>query len=104
MSTTRKLLRSVDGRVLPNLGEVAIYWPNRDCTYIYDTTGFSFTDEPDEIFTGESYAYPELIEHDAEATAKDLLACCIAALWEDSGLSCAPALREAIAKATGSQA
>lgn len=64
----RELLRSVDGRQLPNLGEVAVYWPNVDCTNIFDTTGFEFTDEPD------SGTYPELIEHDAEDTAFNLLA------------------------------
>lgn len=42
----RELLRSVDGRQLPNLGEVAVYWPNVDCTSIYDTTGFEFTGKP----------------------------------------------------------
>ena len=63
----RELLRSVDGRQLPNLGEVAVYWPNVDCTSIYDTTGFEFTDKPD------NGTYPELIEHDAEATAFALL-------------------------------
>ena len=69
----RELLRSVDGRQLPNLGEVAVYWPHQDYTDIFDTTGFSFDDEPSISGERDGDEYPELIEHDAEATALELL-------------------------------
>jgi hypothetical protein len=68
----RELLRSVDGRHLPGLGEVAVYWPTADFTNIFDSTGFAFTDEPNNRGDGE-FEYPELIQHDAEATALVLL-------------------------------
>lgn len=70
----RELLRSVDGRQLPNLGEVAVYWPHQDYTDIFDTTGFSFDDEPSISGERDGDEYPELIEHDAEDTAYNLLA------------------------------
>ena len=68
----RELLRSVDGRHLPGLGEVAVYWPAADFTNIFDSAGFEFTDEPNNRGDGE-FEYPELIEHPAEATAMALL-------------------------------
>ena len=64
----RELLRSVDGRHLPGLGEVAVYWPAADFTNIFDSAGFEFTDEPNNRGDGE-FEYPELMEHPAEATA-----------------------------------
>ena len=110
----RELLRSVDGRQLPNLGEVAVYWPNVDCANVFDTTGFEFTDKPD------NGTYPELIEHDAEATALELLELLhqqlgfLNVLTATIPLSEEPThrriklqhgdLRTAISKATGSQA
>ncbi len=66
---SREFLRSVDGRQMPGLGEVAVYWPNVDCTNIYDTNGFEFTDAP----VPESNTFPELVEHNAEGTAIALL-------------------------------
>lgn len=69
----RELLRSVDGRQLPNLGEVAVYWPHQDYTDVFDTTGFEFNDEA-RYGDRDGDEYPELIEHDAEATAFNLLA------------------------------
>ena len=70
----RELLRSVDGRQLPNLGEVAVYWPHQDYPDIFDTAGFSFDDEPSISGERDGDEYPELIEHDAEETAYNLLA------------------------------
>lgn len=70
---SRELLRSVDERQLPGLGEVAVYWPLGDLTNIYDTTGFEFTDQPDRSIAC-GVEYPELIEHNAEGTAIALLA------------------------------
>ena len=69
----RELLRNVEGRQLPGLGEVAVYWPTADFTSIFDSSGFEFTDEPINRGDGE-VEYPELIQHDAEATALVLLA------------------------------
>lgn len=43
-----------------------------DLTNIYDTTGFEFTDEPDRAIAC-GVEYPELIEHEVEATAFALL-------------------------------
>jgi hypothetical protein len=73
ITMARELLRSVDGRQLPNLGEVAVYWPHQDYTDVFDTTGFEFNDEAS-YGDRDGDEYPELIEHDAEATAFNLLA------------------------------
>ncbi len=68
----RELLRNVEGRHLPGLGEVAVYWPTADFSNVFDTSGFEFTDEPNNRGDGE-FEFPELIEHDAEATALALV-------------------------------
>ena len=69
----RELLRSVDGRQLPNLGEVSVYWPHHDYTDVFDTTCFEFNDEA-RYGDRDGDEFPELIEHDAEDTAFNLLA------------------------------
>lgn len=80
MTTTHKLLRSVDGRQLPALGEVGVYWPLPDYTDIFSTEGL---DADAYLASLNSEETPELIEHDAEATAKALLAA-LSALLEDT--------------------
>lgn len=99
----RELLRSVEGRQLPNLGEVAVYWPHQDYTDVFDTTGFEFNDEA-RHGDRDGDEYPELIEHDAEATALDLLAAAIKTVAALEPMvvheSHYAALKAAIAKAT----
>ncbi len=95
----RKFIRSTEGRALPALGEVAVHWPRQDFTNIFSSENFDFTEEPQD---GE---YPELIEHDAEATAKALLEALNGIMAEVAGCQREEKYeraRAAIAKATAS--
>lgn len=103
MTTTRKLLHSVDGRQLPSLGEVAVYWPAPDYTDIFSTEGF---DADAYLASLNSEETPELIEHDAEATAKWLLAQMVAITQFPIGYmyeEVRNAARNAVTKVTGGQ-
>ena len=59
------IIRSVEGRVLPNIGEIAVYWPNVDCTNFYSDTfdvESKRTIREGELWGGE-YVFPEIIHY-----------------------------------------
>lgn len=65
-----KMIRDYDGKQLPKMGEIAVYWPLSDVTNMYVEDGFEFTHEPSKY--GSDLEYPELIQFDYRAAAIEL--------------------------------
>lgn len=68
------LIRSADGKVKPNINEVAVYWPMSSLTDIYAEDGFDFGSPFEPNNYGGCIEYPELIEFDYRLAALTMLA------------------------------
>ena len=54
-----EIIKSVEGRVSPEQGQVSVYWPNIDCTNVYPDS-FDTDSIKDDLWGGE-YISPEII-------------------------------------------